>query len=156
MRSSLLLPHRFKLIGWCLLALGIICYLANVVWRLNIPFWVFSIDRSGLLSSDKPGPGLEMQDIALSLAGVLAIVGSLMVGYSREKQEDEFIARIRLTSLQWAVLVNQLLLVVSILVVWDMNFMIVMLYNIVTIPLIFIVRFNYLLLRYAKQARHEK
>lgn len=156
MKSSLLLPHRFKLVGWCVLALGIICYLMNICRQLNISCWVFSIDRSGLLSSDKPGPGFEMQDIALSLAGVLAIIGSLMVGYSREKQEDEFIARIRLTSLQWAVLVNQVLLVVSIIVVWGMDFMIVMLYNIVTIPLIFIVRFNYLLFRSAKQARHEK
>lgn len=156
MKQSLLLPHRFKAIGWCLIALGLIGHLGNSIWHIEIPFWVFDVHRGSFFTHGEPGPGIAVHDISLSLIGILAIVGALMVGYSREKEEDEFIARLRLTSLQWAVLVNQLLLIVGILVVWDMDFLVVMLYNIVTVPLIFIVRFNYLLFRYAKQARHEK
>lgn len=41
-----------------------------------------------------------------SIVGVLFMTGALFVAFSREKTEDEFIAKIRLESLLWATYIN--------------------------------------------------
>ena len=75
------------------------------------------------------------------------ITGLLLIAFSREKHEDEFISRIRLESLQWAVLINYLLLIVSAFLVYGFSFMDVMMYNMLTVLIIFIVRFHLVLYR---------
>ena len=90
------------------------------------------------------------------MVGVPFIIGALLVSFSKEKNEDEFIAEIRLSSLLWAVWVNYILLLVSFLLVYGSPFIEVMVYNMFTTLLIFIVRFNHLLYRNRKTVPDEK
>ncbi|TKK72047.1 hypothetical protein FC093_03280 [Ilyomonas limi] len=86
-------------------------------------------------------------NITNTVVGVLFIAGALMVGFSKEKAEDEFIAELRLSSLLWAVWVNYGLLLFAFLFIYGSAFLNVMLYNMFTVLIIFIIRFHYILYR---------
>lgn len=78
------------------------------------------------------------------------ILGLITVCFSKEKLEDEYISLIRLKSWQTAVLFSYLILIVASAIVYGISFLQVMMYNMFTIPLAFIVRFNYCLFRLRK------
>ncbi len=79
-----------------------------------------------------------------------------MVSFSKEKREDEFIANLRLSSLLWSVWVHFVLLLLAFLFIWGFSFLNVMVYNMFTILIIFIIRFNYLLYRGTKSMADDK
>ena len=76
------------------------------------------------------------------LAALGAIIGLLLIAFSKEKVEDEMISQLRLESLQWAVYVNYLVLGVLILLVHGGLFFSVMIYNLFTVLIVFIIRFR--------------
>ena len=87
---------------------------------------------------------------------VLFIIGAMLVSFSKEKNEDEYIAGLRLSSLLWAVFVSYVLLLAAFLLVYGSPFLDVMVYNMFTILIIFITRFNYLMYKNSKTATDEK
>ncbi|MEO6730880.1 MAG: hypothetical protein ABIN01_06660 [Ferruginibacter sp.] len=91
-----------------------------------------------------------------TLVGIVFIIGGLLVGFSKEKKEDEFIANLRLSSLLWAVCVNYVLLFLAFVFVYGMGFFTVMAYNLFTVLLIFISRFNYIVYKNTKIVSDEK
>jgi hypothetical protein len=91
-----------------------------------------------------------------NIVGVVFIVGALFVGFSREKKEDEFIANLRLSSLMWAVWVNYILLLLAFIFIYGMGFLHVMIYNMFTVILIFIGRFNFILFKNKMSNTDEK
>ena len=142
MKSNLLIPPRFKFMG---LAILIPSTLLGIWWRFfqfELDFLTIKSNRIG--SSIFEGFNLNFTD-EVALTGL--ITGLLLIAFSREKQEDEFINRIRLESLQWAVLVNYVLLIIAAFLVHGWSFIDVMMYNILTVLIIFIVRFHVILYR---------
>ena len=142
MKSNLLIPSRFKLVG---LVIFIPSLLLGIWWR----FFEFEI---GVLTIKSSRAGVSIfKDHQTNFTDEIALVGIitglLMIAFSREKQEDEFINRIRLESLQWAVLVNYVLLIISAILVHGWSFIDVMMYNMLTVLIIFIVRFHLILHR---------
>ena len=110
MSSKLLFPNKYKKIGWLLLIpatlLGIFMTATDfeISW-LNVKvFALFNDNQSFSFIKD---------NLTNEVVGVLFIAGALLVGFSREKREDEFIANLRLSSLLWAVYVNYILLLLS-------------------------------------------
>jgi hypothetical protein len=95
-------------------------------------------------------------DITNTLVGVVFITGAILVGFSREKKEDEYIANLRLSSLLWAVFVSYLLLLLAFIFIYGGAFFMVMVYNMFTVMVIFIIRFNYLLYKNSKPVSDEK
>ena len=87
---------------------------------------------------------------------MLFIIGALLVGFSKEKQEDEYIAEVRLNALLWAVLVNYCLLLAAFVFVYGLSFLTVMIYNMFTVLILFIARFHIALYRNAKNISDEK
>jgi len=165
MNQTLLLPNRFKTIGWCILIpatiAGIILtttgYEAD--W-LDARVLTLFYDEVGILSDvliKKFGPfGMIEANISNTVVGVMFLIGALMVAFSKEKNEDEFISNLRLSSLLWSVWVNYILLLVAFLLVYGMAFLHIMIYNMFTILIIFIIRFNYLLYRSTKSMSDDK
>ncbi|MBK8611623.1 MAG: hypothetical protein IPL84_17210 [Chitinophagaceae bacterium] len=95
-------------------------------------------------------------NITNTVIAVLFIIGAMLVSFSREKNEDEFIAKLRLSSLQWAVALSYLLLLFAFIFVYGTAFLNVMIYNMFTVLIIFIIRFNYILYKNSKTAPDEK
>jgi hypothetical protein len=158
MTHKLLLPNRFKKIGWLLL---IPATIAGIFVSLQgydsfqITIKTFALLNTQILGSREFFSIIET-DITNTLVGVLFISGALLVGFSKEKNEDEYIANLRLTSLIWAVAVNYLLLLFCFLFVFGAAFLTVMVYNMFTVLIIFIVRFNYLIYKNSNTASYEK
>ena len=63
--------------------------------------------------------------------------------YSKEKQEDEYIGTIRLYAMQWAIYANYAILLIANLFVYGAGFLYVMMFNLATIPIIFLIVFHY-------------
>ena len=69
---------------------------------------------------------------------ILFTIGALFVGFSKQKNEDEYIASVRHDSLLWATYVNYMLLILSMLFIYDAGFFTVMVYNMFTVLIIFL------------------
>ncbi len=160
MKTRFLFPHRFKMIGWALLipatVLGIMCLFFEFQPELmKTP--VFSIYSEGdFLSGSSKIFKLTENNITDEIAGVVFIVGAIFVAFSRQKTEDEFIAKTRLESLVWATYVNYAVLLFCFLFFYDMGFFWVMILNMFTILIFFIVRFYFILYQSKKSLGHEK
>lgn len=155
----MLLPNRYKKVGWIIFIPMLILSVFVIATNYQAPWLharVFTLS-SGFLFDKEPRNGM-FDDVELlnTILGVLFIVGALLVGFSKEKNEDEFIASIRLKSLLWAVLVNYLLLIIAFLVVYELPFFTVMTFNMFTVLLLFIFRFHYLLYRSKAALTNEK
>jgi hypothetical protein len=149
MRSSLLLPEKYKRIGLAL-------FLPALVLGIMVQFFDFQFafltlhqgknDLTRILDSE-----INFTD-ELALTGL--ILGMLFMAFARERNEDEYINRIRLESLQWAVIVNYVLLLVATWLVHGFGYLHVMIYNMLTILLIFLLRFHIVLARERRTSSH--
>lgn len=165
MNHKLLLPNRFKTIGWIILIPASIAGLVLITsgfeaeW-LNMNMVTLFYDEVSILQDDvvvKYGPfALVETNMTNTIVGVLFLIGALMVAFSKERLEDEFISNLRLSSLLWSVWVNYLLLLVGFILIYGLSFLHVMIYNMFTILIIFIIRFNYLLYKSTNAMADEK
>ena len=156
MKTNYLLPHKYKILGWILFIIGIIYGLVFAYSGYDyepIQIKVLSIFNEGLLD----GNDLQLFEIietgiSSELASIAIIVGGLD-GFSKEKIEDEFIYKLRKDSLVWAIIFNYFILTLTIIFIYDLSFFHVLIYNMFTPLLFFIIRFNFLKL---KSKSHEE
>lgn len=151
MNNTLLISHRWKTLGWALTIpalLGGIFFIVtdypDEFLKVNIPAWLerFLWIDDGLFSSNTKPQTLSLLDevIAISL-----LLGLLLLAFSKEKLEDEWIQHVRLESFQWAILINTLLLMAFTIFIHGFPFLNVMVYNMFTPLLIFVARFYFVL-----------
>ena len=160
METRFLFPHQFKKIGWIILIPSFILGLAILsessnTWFPKFECKVFAICYNDFLSDTEYFSFIE-HDIMDELISVFIIVGAIFVVCSKEKNEDEFIAKIRLESLIWAMYVNYAIVLFCIVFIYGMPFIEVMRYNMFTLPIIFLARFNFILYKTKKLADNEK
>jgi len=103
-------------------------------------------DNSGLLNSEH---------ILLAIAFILVISGLLFIAFSKEKIEDEQISQLRLDSLQWAVYFNYLLIIISVAFLSNIDFIKVVMINIWTPLVFFIIRFKWVIYRLNRSLKSE-
>ena len=160
METRFLLPNKFKLIGWILIIPSAILGYFVIFHDFTLKFLRIKVLSffSGGLAPWNPASnfGFEPQNITATIVGILFIVGALMVAFAREKNEDEFISKQRLESLLWATLTNYLILIFCFLFFYEIGFLIVMIINMFTILILFIIRFNYILYKLSKSLKYEK
>lgn len=150
MKINYLFPYQFKRIGWYLLIPSSLIGLAAVVYDYQPDFLNFNVPALFIDDFFKEAQlyGMISNNILNEILGVLIIVSSLFVAFSKEKQEDEYISKIRLESLVWAVYFNYGILLFSFLFIYDFSFLWVMIFNMFTILLFFIIRFNWQLFKF--------
>ena len=145
MNNRFLFPKQFKNIGFLIaipaIILGYFCMHQNFQFNflhINLPF---------MLSSEFSDKKVLFDDLNLTntLVVVITIIGLLMIAFSKEKIEDEYVAQIRLESLQWAIYFNFALLIIITFLVYGIDYFSVTVYNMFTPLVIFILRFNYIL-----------
>jgi hypothetical protein len=158
MEKRFLLPNRFKLVGWLILLISLSLWIYSVfIIKGEIPFLktsTFSIISSEFLKETEYFAVIQT-NLTYTLTGILFIIGGLFVAFSREKVEDEFISKLRLVSFQWSFLINHILLLFLFIFVYGMDFMNVLIYNMFTTLILFIIHFHYLMYKY-KNIGYEK
>jgi len=147
-----LLPNNFKIVGWFILLPTIIIGLLFIYYDYSAD-WL-NIKSFALVNKDFGNGTSYFTEIETNLTntflGALFIIGGLLVSFSKEKVEDEYILSLRLSSFMWAVLLNYVILLFSFLFVYGLSFLDVMVYNMFTVLIIFILRFNYLIYKTTK------
>ena len=152
MRHRMLLPNRFKLIG-------LLLFIPSLALGIAVRFFDFSFPglESGMRLISQPGFSLDNRQNytdEIALSGI--IISLLLIAFSREKQEDEFITRLRMESLQWAVLINYILLLAATWIVYQFAYIDVMMYNMLTVLLLFILRFHIVIWKNKLSADNQK
>jgi uncharacterized membrane protein YfcA len=153
-----LFPHRFKKIGWIILIPTLIAGILGIYLGYEPEFFnttVFAILNDGFLSE---GHNFQFitDNVFNEIIGILLIISSLFVAFSRQKEEDEFIAKIRLESLVWATFANYAVLILAMIFVYGISFFNVMTFNLFTILFFFIFRFNWELMKLRKTQGNEE
>lgn len=159
MKTKYLFPHRYKALGWLVFIPSVAIGLWVLLKEIEPDFLnasVFSIFIDNWEDDDGRFMGFLTNNILDEIMAVLVIVSGLLVAFSKEKQEDEYIAKIRLESLVWATYVNYGILILAMVLVYDFSFYWVMVFNMFTILLFFIVRFHYQVWRMIKIKSHEE
>jgi hypothetical protein len=147
MESKMLLPHRFSRIGWFLAV-------PFLIWAIGflVAEKTFALDALELTfgSGDKTSSNenfffnLKSNNFTDELVAIGLMAGLILIAFSKEKIEDEWVAKLRLDALLWGVFINALLLFVAFIVLYNNAFWCFMNINLFTPLLIFIIRFNYL------------
>ena len=150
MMTNYLFPHSYKRIGWILFvptAVFFILWMADVVKDIKIPlpkifsFYAFAGSSTTLQTTILP---------------IILIAALLFIGFSKEEDEDEYVARIRMESLIWSLYVNYFLLALAFLLVYGSSFIVVTWVGLFTLPLFFVFRLQWKLYQTRKLAKDEK
>lgn len=158
MKANFLFPNKFKKIGWFLLIPSTIIGLVTLAYEFEPSF----LDLNVLVIfvedffTDKKLFGIINNNILNEILGILLIISSLFVAFSKEKIEDEFISKIRLESLVWAVYFNCGILFFSFVFVFNFSFLWVMILNMFTVLFFFIIRFNWQIFKLKKSDDYEE
>lgn len=158
MKSSVLFPHRFKKIGWFLFVPGLIMgliylFLGEEYMQLNLS--TFAIAKQSLFEDTQYFTTIQ-NNVLDEIIGLLIIIGALFITFSREKIEDEYISRMRLNALVWATLINYSILILAIIFMHELVFFHVLVINMFTLLIFFIIRFNWLLSQSSRLSIYEE
>ena len=146
MKTHFLFPNAFKKIGWLLFVpsfiLGTYLLLSGFDFDNSFVVKTFAIVNDRLFNQSKYFNFTE-NGILDELITVLVIVGGILVGFSKTKNEDEYISKIRYESLVWATYFNFGLLLFTTLFIFGIPYFYILVANIAAMLLFFIIRFHY-------------
>lgn len=134
MKNNLLIPNKYKVFGW-------IIFLAFVLLHIFTNFIYPEIGEKLPLSFKKDGLN-ALYDSNMTLSGAGILLGLIMICFTREKKEDEYISYLRLRSWQLSVLISYSILFIANLFIYGSWFLSFMVYNLLTVLLVFIATFN--------------
>lgn len=158
MKTNFLFPHRYKKIGWMLF---IPVFILSILWVIfEFEPEILDVKVITLFNDDFFTDSgffvMVKNNIADEILGVLLIVSSLLIAFSKERNEDEFISKIRLESLVWATYVNYAILILAFIFIYNMIFFWVAVFNMFTVLLFFIIRYNWALYKSKRELSDEK
>jgi len=148
MKVNYLLPNKYKTIGWIIFLTGLISgliFLASGYESDALTTKVFSIYNGKAIIGNEQGIFKILENsIVDELIIITIIIGGLLVGFSKEKVEDEFIYKLRKDSLVWAIIFNYAILLFATIFIYDFAFFDVLVFNMFTPLVFFVLRFHFL------------
>ena len=159
--TRMLLPLCFKTTGFCLLAIGAIlgaiyCICPEAIeFSLNDIRELFGASRIPV-QNDFFGSFSAESDLSITVIGLLMVVSGVFIGFSRNKEEDEFIEQVRFESLLLSIYLNSIILVICLFFVWGLKFLPVMFCSLFTVLYIFIICFYIRVLINKKKMQNEE
>ncbi|HEX8278283.1 MAG TPA: hypothetical protein VF540_06290 [Segetibacter sp.] len=143
MLTKFLLPNRLKSVGWIIATPALVLMILSLQFGFTFSFLDFAVKGLKNISFDNSFLfNIQFNNFTDEVGGVLLIIGLLLITFSKEKDEDEMILKLRLESLLWAVFINSVLIILSIILFYSQLFLKIMAYNICTTLILFIIRFN--------------
>jgi len=130
MKTRFLFPHWCRYLGYALFLIHIPVVLFQKMLGFDIPGQ--HIDDGGLFSP---------HHLFFMTTTLLMALGLFLAAFSKEKIEDEQISQLRLDSLQWAIYVNYVLLIVSLILSSDTQHILFL--NLLVPLVFFIIRFQW-------------
>ena len=158
MSAKYLFPAQYRAIGWAVFIPAALLGILTLFLEWEPAF--FDVKVLGFFIDEVFGVeklvGFTENNILNEILGILVILSGLLVAFSREKDEDELITKIRLESLVWATYWNYGILILAFLLFYDLTFYWVMVFNMFTILFLFIIRFNLVIYKLRKTTGREE
>jgi len=146
------LPKSFRYAGWLFVILGIVSAVFRFHYGIKPEFLeikVFAIYSSFLQSKYF---SFITNNYIEEITGLLVLTGLLFIAFSKEKNDNEEIMLLRFRSLFLSVYINSMLLILSLLFVFGLGFVDVLVLNIFSLPVIYIIVFRYSLFKLNKSS----
>nr|MBS0038331.1 hypothetical protein [Saprospiraceae bacterium] len=151
--NSLLLPQRYHLIGWIFL-------LIFLPLGLGVLFWEVEFDFFNLYFPWREGGGIfdlpKTENLTNEIAALGVLLGLVFICLARTKNEDEFIGLLRLKSWHTAIIVYAVVLGLTIVFIYGIEFFRVLVICIYLPFVFFYIRFRWFLMRLKKSMKHEE
>ena len=145
MKQNYLLPHGFKRVGLIML----VPFLVACIWLLCGPCegdW-FIVDVPALFTLDIASTsewfGMTATDPVNEICMLGLLVSLVFIALSKEKDEDEMTAVVRMQSFVWGFWCTAILMLVAILFVYDLAFMYFAFAYVFICFIMYICKFNY-------------
>ncbi|RZK41602.1 MAG: hypothetical protein EOO90_10485 [Pedobacter sp.] len=146
MRNSLLIPNRFKVFGWVIFAVATLLFLGFLKFDWRPGFLIYTYEEKGLVSE---------VNLLKEVIFTFWMIGLTLVCFSKEKKEDEFLSFLRLRSWQYAVIISLIISVVGTWAIYGSNYLVFSALNMLTVPVVFVIKFNISLFQLKKGAKYE-
>ena len=142
MKSRFLFPYWCRYLGWALVV-------------AHVPMSIIGRANGMINPLDNP-PTQSLftgEHLFIICTSLVMALGLFIVAFSREKIEDEQIWHVRLDSLRWAIYINYLVLIASLIFIYDTAHILEL--NL-WVPLIFfIIRFRWVIFRLNRSLSRE-
>lgn len=156
MYVKFLFPNRFKMLGWIMAIPAFVLMLFVLHNDFSFAFLDYTAKGGDKLALDNGFIyNVQSNNFTDEIGSLLLISGLLFIAFSKEKDEDEMISKLRLESLLWAVFINSIFVMLAIIFIYNLLFLNVMAYNICTTLILFIARFNLVLQSERKKLNQE-
>lgn len=156
MKQNFLLPHRCAAIGWCIfipmLLLGILQVVNSPINDDTIEFTTLVI---GQIPFDHFAAEWNKTGMLNEITLCLLLISLYMIAFAKEKQEDEYIEHLRLSSLVWALRIQTVLMIGCTWFIFGLTYLTLMVVFMISMFAIFILRFKYLLYQ-SRRSNHEE
>lgn len=165
MKKSYLFPTYFKKIGWIVTLPVMLYMLIAKIFDLALDFTVYmpaiyaEKDLSSFFGNNPKENAfftIAKTSFASTLLPVLIVIGLSFIAFSRHKNEDEYISKIREQSLVWSMIVGYLIFILLTLFLYGTVYIAVIMYDIYLFLILFIFKFNFELYRLKKSLRNEE
>lgn len=148
MKSLFLFPNQFKKIGWMLFVPSVLITLfitfSNITTDNYLNVTVFSFYEENIGEAPSYFKFIK-NGILDEILTIGIIVGGILIGFSKLKEEDEMISKIRYESLVWATYLNYGIIIFFTIFIFGLSYLYVLFYNMFTLLLFFIIRFHYMI-----------
>lgn len=138
---ELLLPYRWKFAGVFFAFSGIVLAIFYLYFDLRFTMPVFAVYSSFLETKSFTTFRTNFADDLILL---LLLSGLALIVFSKEKVESEKLELIRFKALSKSLLVNTILLLLSVLFVYGSGFIGILILNLFTFPILYLIFFYFL------------
>lgn len=159
MKTNFLFPNRFKKIGWIVFIPSFAALMSAYIFKLdfdnflNINVFAIYEERIG----NKPEFFKVIKDSFMyELISIGLILGGILINFSKMKNEDEYTMQIRYESLVWATYFNYAALLFFILFLYGFPFIDVIMLNLYSLLIFFMIRFHYKIYQLNRSLKDEK
>lgn len=161
MRATFLLPNYLKVVGWLLFLTSTITYLYFTISGESIDEYLlcktFAIYQDGFFMVEKSNSFQFIENPMLDeILLVSFLLGALILGFSKTKNEDEMVAKIRYESLVWATIFNIVMIIITTLTIYGMVFLNFIYFFIASSLFFFVIRFYYQLYQLQKISENDE
>jgi len=158
MTKNYLFPSKFQKLGWILLVPFGLLFLyfclttsgSRIEWKIPV---------YAIINQDFGKPDwfiIVKNDIMDEITFIGLIVSLLLIAFSKEKDEDEYISQIRANSLVWALLINSLILIFCELFIYGFIYLQILYFNLFSILILYIIKFKIAVYKLNKSTQNEE
>ena len=162
MKKTFLFPSYFRKIGWIIsittllyFLIGLIFFAAKYDFNFKMPA-IVGYGEIPFFSEETKYFVLAPTSFITTLFPVLMIIGFVFIAFSRERNEDEYVSKIRERALVWSVLLTCVVLILSILFIYGMTAFYIFWFDFLFFLLLFVIKFRIDIFRFNRSAKKDE